>query len=145
MEMTKRNIYVVSGLVAVALLAVGFLVGSAARVGSCDCCDDCQALGLYWTNKEPKPKPKPCPGPKPCPTACSWKDGPMPSGTYMWGAVQLKGDKTGFRFADFCGSYVKLPMEKNRRVEAAEIVKYNNCLTCPSETGSPIGAEAPAK
>lgn len=62
----------------------------------------------------------------------SWKKGPLPAGTWQWGGVMLVGQPTNcFHFADFHGDHVCLPCEDNKRVEAADVAFYNNCLDLP--------------
>lgn len=65
-----------------------------------------------------------------------WKQGPMPSGTWNWGAVVLEGmdPKNGFYFADFCGDHVKLVgVEEciSKTIPANKIAWYNNSLELP--------------
>lgn len=58
----------------------------------------------------------------------SWQPGPMPPGTWNWGGVVTKDDC--FLFADFHGDHViGYPGEK--RIEAADVVQYSNCLEWP--------------
>jgi hypothetical protein len=64
----------------------------------------------------------------------AWKKGlPMPPDTWYWGGVVTVGmeEDSGFRFASFCGDHVLLDGEKDQRVEAREIVYYNNDLIWP--------------
>lgn len=70
--------------------------------------------------------------------ASTWKRGPLPADTYMWGGVvphinadgtPFKGD--GFYFADFCGDHVIICPD-GRKLLAHEVAMYNNCLELPS-------------
>lgn len=68
----------------------------------------------------------------------AWKEGPLPPDTYGWGGVVLKGEEgQGFRFADFCGSFVLLPHfalgERPTYVRADEIAFYDNSLELPPQ------------
>jgi hypothetical protein len=60
----------------------------------------------------------------------SWMKGPVPPNTWYWGAVVLVGQKhNGFYFADFCGSYVLIDIDGDkRRVKPADVAYYNNSL-----------------
>lgn len=62
----------------------------------------------------------------------TWKTGPLPSDTWNWGGVVVKGEDSahGFRFADFCGDHVLL-CPSGKRIEAADVALYNNCLELP--------------
>jgi hypothetical protein len=61
----------------------------------------------------------------------AWKKGPLPKGTYNWGAVVPVGEETGgFYFADFVGdSAILIPSE--RVVKADEVALYDNSLELP--------------
>jgi hypothetical protein len=61
----------------------------------------------------------------------AWHKGPLPPGTWMWGAIVPKGlEGEGFYFADFMGDHViTYPGEK--RVEAADVVYYTNDIEMP--------------
>lgn len=60
-----------------------------------------------------------------------WKKGPMPAGTFNWGGVVTKDcPKGGFYFADFRGDHVLL--NDGRRIEAADVVLYDNELEVPT-------------
>jgi len=61
-----------------------------------------------------------------------WKDGPLPPGTWNWGGVVLKDMASGFYFADFHGDHVTL-VPSGRRVEAEEVLMYNNSLELPPQ------------
>lgn len=66
----------------------------------------------------------------------AWQKGPMPPGTYNWGGVVTKelAGKSGFYFADFRGDHVVLCPDTNgtpKRVEAADILWFDNSLTLP--------------
>jgi hypothetical protein len=58
----------------------------------------------------------------------AWKKGPLPKGTFNWGAVTLVSEKhiRSFHFADFFGDHVKLT--DGRLIKAHEIQAYNNCI-----------------
>lgn len=79
----------------------------------------------------------------------AWKDGPLPPGTWNWGGVVTKETAPdAFYFADFCGDHAKVQtVDKDgkwveERVEAADVVKYDNSLTCPDPRfRSQAGAE----
>lgn len=63
-----------------------------------------------------------------------WQEGPLPPGTWNWGGVVVKSqgkDPSGFYFADFCGDHVTL-VPGGERVEAADVVLFNNCLHLPA-------------
>lgn len=61
-----------------------------------------------------------------------WKKGPLPPNTWNWGAVQTKefAGTEGFFFADFKGDHACVQPD-GRRVEAADIELYNNCIELP--------------
>ena len=66
----------------------------------------------------------------------NWKKGPLPPDTYWWGGVVTKEIEGhgGFYFADFCGDHVMtFPSDKpnGTRVEAEDVVLYDNSLQCP--------------
>jgi len=62
----------------------------------------------------------------------AWKNGPLPAGSWNWGAVVTKGGEAeGFYFADFMGDHVILPMLNNLRVELNEVLFYDNSITWP--------------
>lgn len=63
-----------------------------------------------------------------------WKPGPMPEGTWFWGAVVLAGEGNAMHFADFRGDHVLLFRADSAEpavVEAAQIRWYDNGLTEP--------------
>ncbi len=60
----------------------------------------------------------------------NWKNGPLPANTWNWGAVVTKDTGNGFYFADFMGDHV-LVYPGKERVEAADILQYNNCIELP--------------
>ncbi len=61
-----------------------------------------------------------------------WLDGPVPQGTFYWGAVVLKDmPPHSFYFADFRGDHVMVLTDKWTRTELADIVKYTNCINVP--------------
>jgi len=63
-------------------------------------------------------------------TASQWKSGPLPAGTWNWGAVTTADTKGGsFLFADFRGDHVVTP--DGRRIEPAAITLYNNSIELP--------------
>lgn len=67
-----------------------------------------------------------------------WKKGPLPPDTYFWGGVVVnqpgknEEEHTGFQFANFHGDHVTLV--DGTRVEANDVLFYNNSLTFPIET-----------
>jgi hypothetical protein len=65
----------------------------------------------------------------------AWKEGPLPAATWNWGGVVTAESQAfkGFYFADFWGSYVKIhkPGGVIERVEAADVVLYDNSLELP--------------
>lgn len=66
----------------------------------------------------------------------AWLPGPMPKGTWHWGAVKLieQGSVNGFYFADFHGDHVLIHQHgEQRRIEPHEIAFYDNSLTLPPE------------
>ncbi len=65
----------------------------------------------------------------------AWLKGPMPPETWGWGGVSIKGEGSGFYFADFCGDHVKAEdgTPAGKRVEAADVAYYDNGLTLPPD------------
>lgn len=65
-----------------------------------------------------------------------WKKGPLPPGTWNWGGIvvgpRTRDPVSGFYFADFRGDHV-LRLPDNERVEAADVLYYNNSLDLPPE------------
>jgi hypothetical protein len=72
-----------------------------------------------------------------------WRKGPLPPGTYNWGAVvptDLQSE--GFYFADFMGDHAILyPGE--RTVRADEVAFYDNGLTLPPHPAGQARAGVP--
>lgn len=64
-----------------------------------------------------------------------WRCGPLPPDTWGFGGVQTKDcPEQSFLFADFRGDHVLLvntETGKNTRLEACEVVQYNNSLDLP--------------
>ncbi len=62
----------------------------------------------------------------------TWKRGPLPPDTYMWGGCVPTDcvDCSGFYFADFCGDHVKL-CPGDRVLKADEVAWYDNSLELP--------------
>lgn len=76
------------------------------------------------------------PAPKAATASKSWKPGPMPAGTWNWGAVVTKDTiaGNGFYFADFMGDHVmvyKGTFPDKARVEAADVLWFNNSIELP--------------
>lgn len=71
----------------------------------------------------------------------TWKPGPLPPDTWAWGGVVLVGDSpsAGFQFADFCGDHV-MTCPDGKRIEAADVALYNNCLELPTGAKGRAGA-----
>lgn len=66
----------------------------------------------------------------------AWKKGPLPEGTYQWGAVvphDLEGP--GFFFADFLGDAAGIwkPDGTRRTLEAWEVKYYDNSIEMPPQ------------
>lgn len=64
----------------------------------------------------------------------NWKPGPLPPDTYYWGGVVTKeiAGTQGFYFADFRGDHVViLPARPEERVEAKDVLWYDNSLRLP--------------
>lgn len=61
----------------------------------------------------------------------AWKQGPLPPNTWMWGGVTTEKNSAGFYFADFCGDHVMIERDGLERVEAADVVMYDNSLELP--------------
>jgi hypothetical protein len=77
-----------------------------------------------------------------------WKQGPLPAKTYNWGAVVTADSGSGFYFADFHGDHVLVfdkPGAAPRRVEASEVLLYDNSLTVPQKVKRPTVAEIKSK
>lgn len=72
-----------------------------------------------------------------------WKPGPLPPDTYNWGGVTTADAAGGFYFADFCGDHVMCPGADPdgtaKRVEAADVVLFNNSLTLPPQATGRVG------
>ncbi len=65
----------------------------------------------------------------------AWKRGPLPPGTWKWGACVPLTDPpmtSGFYFADFHGDHVTLPPD-GRVVKADEVAWYDNSIELPPE------------
>jgi len=61
----------------------------------------------------------------------AWKKGPLPAGTFGWGAVvPFDMDGAGFLFADFAGDKVTTN-PGNRILKAHEVKAYDNSLELP--------------
>lgn len=64
----------------------------------------------------------------------AWQKGPLPPGTYWWGAVVTENTKGGFLFADFQGDHVQtFPSDRPEgdRVEAADVLWFDNSINLP--------------
>jgi len=59
-----------------------------------------------------------------------WKKGPLPPDTWNFGGIVTGKGRTGFFFADFRGDHA-IQIPDNKRVEAADILYYNNSLDLP--------------
>ena len=71
-----------------------------------------------------------------------WKAGPLPSNTYFWGGVVPVGEEaSGFYFADFCGSTVKIltGLPGERVLTSKEVAWYNNSLELPPCCDAGVG------
>lgn len=63
----------------------------------------------------------------------NWRQGPLPPHTWNWGGVVLQGQAhRSFYFADFWGDHVII-YPSGKRVEADEVVMYNNSLVQPPD------------
>lgn len=73
-----------------------------------------------------------------------WKVGPLPPGTYNWGAIvtvdmaasyPADNYQGGMLTADFCGDHVRVgSMAEYDRYEPDQIAYYNNSLMLPKKT-----------
>jgi hypothetical protein len=68
-----------------------------------------------------------------------WKPGPLPAGTWHWGAIVTKSMAASFQpgnycggmlYADFCGDHVK---SGDNIYKPEDIAYYNNTLMLPNK------------
>lgn len=66
-----------------------------------------------------------------------WKHGPVPAGTYNWGAVVTKdclspaGQPGAIKFAGFNGDHAVL--SDGSRIDASDVILFNNSIEIPSQ------------
>jgi hypothetical protein len=67
-----------------------------------------------------------------------WRRGPLPAGTWFWGALVTRDVKVGFYFADFRGDHAVVYTGAGgpRLVEAEDVAWYDNGLTLPPDDPS---------
>jgi hypothetical protein len=77
----------------------------------------------------------------------AWKRGPLQPDSYNWGGCVPAGTNHGFYFADFRGDHVMLfdGSAEGRRVEAADIVWYDNSLTLPPHSDPSFARRLPGR